>query len=248
MKALRAVWRLVRATLHVLHGVLIAALVFPRLDEAGRDRRVQWWSAKLLRVMGIELIVGGLSPHPGAVLIVANHISWLDIMAINAVRPARFISKIEVRRWPVIGWLVTLAGTLYIERASRRDAVRVVHSMAAALEQGAALAVFPEGTTSDGAGVLPFHGNLLQAAISTATPIQPMALRYSDPRHAVSPAVAYIGDTNLVQSLWMVVSAQGLTVHVHVMDAHGTRHADRRALAAHLQAQIQQRIQQQIQP
>lgn len=242
MKALRAVWRLLRATVHVLHGVLIAALIFPRLNDEERSRRVQWWSAKLLRVLGIGLIVDGQPPHTGAVLVVANHISWLDIMAINAVRPARFISKIEVRRWPVIGWLVTLAGTLYIERASRRDAVRVVHSMAAALAQGDALAVFPEGTTSDGAGVLPFHGNLLQAAVSTATPIQPIALRYSDPQHAVSPAVAYIGDTNLMQSLWMVVSARGLTVHVRVLDAQGARHADRRALAAHLQAQILQQI------
>lgn len=243
MTALRAVWRLIRAALHVLHGVLIAATLFHRLDDHGRAQRVQWWSIKLLRMMGVELVVTGLQPRPGAVLIVANHISWLDIMAINAVRPVRFISKVEVRNWPVLGWLVTVAGTLYIERASRRDAVRVVHSMAAALAQGDALAVFPEGTTSDGSGLLPFHGNLLQAAISTETPVQPVALRYSDPRHAVSPAVAFIGDITLMQSLWMVVNAKGLRVHVHVMDSHATAHADRRALAAHLQEQIKQQLQ-----
>ncbi len=114
MTALRAVWRLIRAALHVLHGVLIAATIFHRLDEHGRAQRVQWWSTKLLRMMGVELLVTGLQPRPGAVLIVANHISWLDIMAINAVRPVRFISKVEVRNWPVLGWLVTIAGTLYI--------------------------------------------------------------------------------------------------------------------------------------
>jgi 1-acyl-sn-glycerol-3-phosphate acyltransferase len=158
------------------------------------------------------------------------------------VCPVRFISKVEVRNWPVIGWLVTMAGTLFIERASRRDAVRVVHSMAESLAKGDALAVFPEGTTSDGHDVLPFHGNLLQAAISTGTPVQPVALLYSDPQHTVSPAVAYIGDTTLMQSLWMVVSAQGLRVCVRVLDAQATQHADRRALAAHLQEQIRQHV------
>lgn len=228
--------------LHVLHGVLIAALVFPRLNDEARRQRIQWWSAKLLRVLGIELVSDGVHPRPGAVLLIANHISWLDIMAINAVRPVRFVSKSEVRDWPVLGWLVTIAGTLYIERANRRDALRVVHVMADALKQGDALAVFPEGTTTDGANLLPFHGNLLQAAISTATPIQPVALRYSDATHACSPAVAYIGDISLMQSLWMVVSAERLRVHVHVMSPQATQHADRRALAAHLHTQILEKI------
>ncbi len=242
MKQLRAVWRLLRAIVHMLHGMVVALIVFPHGSAEARDAKVQWWAAKLLRVLGIELVAEGLTPKPGAVLIVANHISWLDIMAISAVRPVRFISKAEVGQWPLVGWLVTLAGTLYIERASRRDAVRVVHTMAEALAQGDALAVFPEGTTSDGNGVLPFHANLLQAAISTGTAVQPVALRYSDPSHAISPAVAYIGDTSLLQSLWMVVGASGLRVHVRVLDAHATEHADRRALANYLHQQIVQQL------
>lgn len=242
MIRLRALWRLLRAVLHMLHGAAVLAVVFPRASQAERERLLRWWATKLLRVLGIGLVIDGVAPRPGGVLIIANHVSWLDIMAITAVRPVRFISKIEVGRWPLVGWLVTRAGTLYIERGNRRDTVRVMHHMAQALQQGDALAVFPEGTTSDGHGVLPFHGNLLQAAISTATPIQPIALRYSDPHHRVSPAVAYVGDTSLLQSLWWVVCASGVQVHVSVLDAHASAHADRRALALHLHACVAQRL------
>src|SRR3569832_1870289 len=113
-------------------------------------------------------------------LLVANHISWLDILVVHAARHCRFVSKSEVKRWPLIGTLATGANTLNIERESRRDAVRVVHHMAEALRAGDVLAVFPEGTTSDGRALLPFHANLIQAAISAAAPVLPVALSFMD--------------------------------------------------------------------
>ncbi|HEV7912118.1 MAG TPA: lysophospholipid acyltransferase family protein, partial [Albitalea sp.] len=149
MRTLRAGWRIGRAVLHLLHGALVCALVFPFLTPAQRLRRVQWWSAKLLAALGIALRSEGL-PHDGAALIVSNHVSWLDILAINAVRPVRFVSKADVRHWPLIGWLVACGGTLFIERERKRDALRVVHQVADALKAGHTIAVFPEGTTSDG--------------------------------------------------------------------------------------------------
>ena len=234
---LRGLWRLGRATVHILHGVFIAATRFGRIDAAARMGLVQWWSARFLSLLGVELILHG-TPQPGAKLLVANHISWLDILAIDAVAPARFVSKSEVRHWPVLGWLVTASGTLYIERARPRDALRVVHQMAAALQAGDTLAIFPEGTTGDGHAVLPFHANLLQGAIATATPVQPVALRFFDPVHAVSPAVSYLGDTSLLQSVWSVVCAQGLRVRVSVLPALAVAHADRRQLAERLRAEI----------
>src|SRR6185295_28294 len=142
-------------------------------------KRVGWWNARLLRLLGIALHSSG-TPRQGATLIVSNHVSWLDILVINAVHPVRFVSKAEVRHWPLLGWLVACAGTLFIERERRRDALRVVHQVAAALRAGEIVALFPEGTTSDGNGVLPFHANLLQAALSAHAPMQPIALRYSD--------------------------------------------------------------------
>jgi 1-acyl-sn-glycerol-3-phosphate acyltransferase len=239
MRALRAVWRLLRATLHLLHGIGVAALRFPFLDDAGRAQRVQWWSAKLLRVMGLQWVPAGVAPHAGATLIVSNHVSWLDIAAIHASCPhARFVSKADVKGWPLIGWLVAAAGTLFIERERKRDALRVVHQMAEALRAGHAVAVFPEGTTSDGHAMLPFHANLLQAAIATGTPVQPVALRFSQPQHAVSPATRFVGDTSLVQSMWAVACADDLRVRVAVLPPVASEHADRRALAGHLQELI----------
>lgn len=233
MTALRALVRLLLAVLHALHGALICALLFPRMDTQQRMQRVGWWSARMLRVLGIRLEASG-TVHTGPLLIVANHVSWLDILAINAVQPARFVSKSDVRDWPFLGWLVACGGTLFIERERKRDALRVVHQIAEALGQRQVIAVFPEGTTSDGRSVLPFHANLLQAAIATEAPVQPIVLRYRDDLSAVSAAAAYIGDTSLLQSMWWIAGARGLVVRVQVQPAQGTRHLDRRALGEHL--------------
>ena len=237
-RQLRGLWRLGRATLHVLHGVFIAATRFGHIDTVARMALVQWWSARFLRLLGVSLVCQG-TPHPGAKLLVANHISWLDILAIDAIAPARFVSKSEVRHWPLLGWLVTASGTLYIERARPRDALRVVHQMAAAMQAGDTLAVFPEGTTTDGHALLPFHANLLQGAIATATPVQPVALRFFDPENAISPAVEFLDDTTLLQSVWRVVCAQGLGVRIHMLPTLEVAHADRRHLAERLRAEIE---------
>jgi 1-acyl-sn-glycerol-3-phosphate acyltransferase len=151
---------------------------------------------------------------------------------------ARFVSKADVLAWPVLGWLIKNAGTLFIERERKRDALRVVHQVAASLQAGETVAVFPEGTTGDGHELLPFHANLLQAAIATGTPVQGMALRYSQPGLPVSPAVEFLGETTLLQSVWRIVSASGLSVRVDVLLPQGTRHADRRALATHMREQL----------
>ena len=241
MQTLTAVWRLLRASLHVLHGMLVMTR-FPALDAAARHEHIRWWSAGLVRAMGLTLQVSG-TPRPGATLIVANHISWLDIAAIHAAAPhARFVSKSDVLAWPLLGWLIRNAGTLFIERERKRDAVRVVHAVAEALNAGDTVAVFPEGTTGMGPELLPFHANLLQAAVATATPVQPVVLRFSDARGPFSPAVTFIGETTLLQSLWRVASAQGLAVSVELLSSVGTRHADRRALAAHLQELVAERL------
>lgn len=241
MRALRAAWRLARVIVHGLHGALVCAFVFPFLDAPGRMQRVGWWSAKMLHVLGIGLRHTG-TLHAGPLLVVANHVSWLDILAINAVRPVRFVSKADVRHWPLLGWLVACGGTLFIERERKRDALRVVHQVAQALRGGGIVAVFPEGTTSDGHGVLPFHANLLQAAIATESPVQPLALRYRDTRDPVSAAAPYVGDTSLAESLWAVVQAEGLQVQVCVEPAQATRHLDRRALAERLREIIAGRL------
>ena len=224
--------------LPLAHGMAIVALRWRVLDARARAGRVGWWAGKLLRLLGIEQRLEG-SFHPGPVLLAANHVSWLDILAIHAVCPrARFVSKADVRGWPLLGWLVGAVGTLFIERERKRDALRVVHQVAAALADRDTIAVFPEGTTGDGRTLLPFHANLLQAAIAGGHPVQPVVLRFHQPGHRFSPDVAWLGDTTLLQNLWAVLCADALTVEVSALPALGSRHADRRALAAHVRADI----------
>ncbi|MDQ5925972.1 1-acyl-sn-glycerol-3-phosphate acyltransferase [Aquabacterium sp.] len=237
LAVLRAAWRLSRVLTHVLYAYIRSWLVWPHLSAQGRDDESVRWSRQLLGMLGIQLVVRGQA-RPGAKLVVANHVSWLDIVAINAVVPSRFVSKAEVGRWPLVGRVVTQAGTLFLTRERRRDAMRVLGLMAKGLREGHTLAVFPEGTTGTGHGVLHFHPNLLQAAIDAGVPVQPVVLRYADPVHEVSPLAAYVGDTSLLQSLWWVVSARGLVVHVQVLPLQAVAHADRRALAVLLQEQI----------
>lgn len=234
MRAQIGMWRLARALLHLVHGMAVMAVYFRGLDAAGRRRRIQWWSARLLQLLGIDVQARGAA-RSGATLVVANHVSWLDIAAIHAVAPqVRFVSKADVRHWPFIGWLVAGAGTLFIERASKRDALRVVHQVADALRGGDVVAVFPEGTTGAGPVLLPFHANLLQAAIATDTPVQPVVLRFHEPGQAFSGTVEFVGPTSLVQSVWRIVCARGLCVQLDWLSPHSTAHADRRRLAATL--------------
>src|SRR6218665_3438982 len=151
---LRAGWRALRLLGHVLKGLCIVALRFPVLSPERQHAHVQAWSRQLLAHAGVSLRIAGQPPLGGPVVLVANHLSWLDIPVLHAACHCRFVAKSDVRAWPLIGRLATAAGTLYIERDSRRDALRMVRSMQTALQQREVLAVFPEGTTGDGREML----------------------------------------------------------------------------------------------
>ncbi|RZJ09354.1 MAG: 1-acyl-sn-glycerol-3-phosphate acyltransferase [Rubrivivax sp.] len=235
---MRAVWRLARLTPHVLHGLWIVRRRFERLTSAEKHSLIQWWSVKTLRILGITLESTGQGVAEGH-LVVANHVSWLDIAAVHAVLPqARFVSKADVKHWPVVGTLVQGAGTLFIERTSRRDALRVVHEAAAALQAGDCVAVFPEGTTGAGPELLHFHANLLQAAIATDAAVLPVALRWYEPGERFSTSARFVGDMTLAGSLWSIASARGLGIDIQILPPAPAGGQDRRALAESLRAQI----------
>lgn len=234
-----ALWRLLRATAHVLRGLWTIRRKFGQLKPDECALLVRVWSRQMLAIMGVTLVVRGTPPAHGPVLLVANHISWLDILVMDAAHPARFVSKADIKHWPVLGALITGAGTLYIERASRRDAMRVVHQMAAALTAGDTLAVFPEGTTHDGRTLLPFHANLIQAAISAHAPALPVALQYLDGASgSVSDAPLFVGDTTLLQSVWRTLRADGMHACVHYGEPQLAGDRDRRTWAADLQQAV----------
>lgn len=238
MTSVRVAWRAWRVFAHMLRGLATIAWLFPRLTPAQRDLRVQAWAAAMLLRLGVALEVRGAAPATGPMLLVCNHVSWLDIIVLHAAHHCRFVSKADVGRWPIVGRLATGAGTLYIERTSRRDAMRVVHDMVQALHRGDILMVFPEGTTGDGAALLPFHANLIQAALSAPSPVQPVALRYRDAASDNSRAVSYVGDESLVGSIWRTLQARGLRAVVQFGQAQQADGRDRRGWARDLRADI----------
>jgi 1-acyl-sn-glycerol-3-phosphate acyltransferase len=215
----RALLKLPRVLAHVVGGWWTITVHFPGWTVAQRAHAVQHWAAGLLRILAVALTVArdieegdegrvASAASERSVLRVCNHISWLDILVIHAAGHCRFVSKAQVHGWPVIGTLAAGGGTLFIERESRRDAMRVVHHMADSLRAGDVLMVFPEGTTSDGTGVLPFHANLIQAAISADCAVQALGLRYTDcTTGRVSTAASYVGDDSLLGSVWRTLSA-----------------------------------------
>jgi 1-acyl-sn-glycerol-3-phosphate acyltransferase len=222
---------------HALAGLWTLRIHFGRMPLAQQHAAVQQWAQGVLRIMGIGLQVHGRA-HAGPVLLVANHISWLDIVVLLAARYCRFVAKSEIKAWPLVGPLATAAGTLYIERASSRDALRVVHHMAERLQAGDVLAVFPEGTTGDGVDVLPFHANLLQAAIAAQAPAQAVGLRFIDAWGQPSFAPCYTADDTFVASVWRTLCAGGLVVHVAFAAPDPPQGRNRRVWAVDLRAQV----------
>lgn len=233
-----ALWRLARAVAHALRGLRTIRRRFPGWTPAERADCIERWSREMLAILGIALRLDG-APAAGPVLLVANHVSWLDILVLHAARHCRFVAKSEIAGWPLVGTLATGAGTLYIARASRRDALRVVHAMAERLAAGEILGVFPEGAIGDGRRVQPFHANVLQAAIASGAPIQPLALRYLDAASGAHSDAPYYGQgVSLLRSFWRTVRARPLTARVVFGAAEHAQGRDRRAWAQDLQARV----------
>ena len=239
MKTALAAWKLARLTAHIAWGVWTVAFRFPKFNAAQKEHTIKAWAKDLLGLIAIKFVVNGKPPEHGPVLLAANHISWLDMMVLMASCPNRFVAKAEVRRWPLLGGLAASTGTLFVTRESPRDAVRVVHQMAEHLKAGDVLTIFPEGTTSNGVQLLPFHANLFQAAISADAPVQPVALQFFDVSSGQSSlAPCYIGDDSLLQSLWRTLKAPLLCAVVSFGEPQRPAGRDRRALARETQAAV----------
>jgi 1-acyl-sn-glycerol-3-phosphate acyltransferase len=239
VRPLRALWRLLLAVLHAVGGWFTIVLLFPRWNEQRRQATVQAWAVRMLRILGIPLHVHGRPPAQGPVLLVINHISWLDILVVHAARHCRFVSKSDVKHWPLLGTMATGGGTLYIEREKRRDAMRVVHHMAQSLKAGEIVAVFPEGTTGDGRTLLPFHGNLVQAAVATGSPVQPVGLRFVDRatgEDSIGPL--YLDDDTLLGSLWRTLAGRPFVAHVRFGEPEHGNGRDRRQWAQDLREAV----------
>ena len=243
MNTIRACWKLTRVALHILRGLITVSIVFPRLSQPQRQAKIMAWAQEMIAVLAIDFEVIGKPPMQGPVLLVANHVSWLDITVLLASCPCRFVSKAEIGRWPLLGTLTRAAGTLFITRESKRDALRVVHQMAEALQPGVdtVLAIFPEGTTSNGLQVLPFHANLFQAAISANAPVQPLALRFEDAAtRQISLAPCYIDDDTFLGSIWRTLKAPRQRVLLRFGEPQHAKGRARQVWAADVRAEVEQ--------
>lgn len=185
-RPLRYLWRTPLLLLHILIAFPLAFLAFNPL-LAGRHiggerfdhRMTRWWSGTLVRRFGFRLRRIG-EPLPGAVLFVANHVSWMDIELMHSQRIMSFVAKAEIARWPLVGWLATRAGTIYHQRGSAHSLGAVMERVVARLHEGMAVGVFPEGGTGPGDSVRTFHARIFQVAADANVPVQPVALCYGD--------------------------------------------------------------------
>lgn len=238
-----SVFRGCRLALHLLYGMWLATF-YPLLNHARQHRTLKTWSSQLLDILNIGIQVEGLQLMRGETgcLLVANHISWLDIFVLNAIHPAVFIAKSEARDWPLVGWLCKRSGTIFIERAMRRNAASINRRIGSLLEQGVCVGLFPEGTTTDGKQVGHFHSALIQPAIDAGARLCPIALRYLDETGELSTAAAFTGDTTLAQSIWNILCCDHLDALAVFTPALIAANENRRVLARSAQQAIAQQL------
>jgi 1-acyl-sn-glycerol-3-phosphate acyltransferase len=227
-----SVFRGSRVCLHLAYGLLLA-VIYPHLNQTRQYRTLKNWNWQLLTILNIRILIEGEQPAhgKGGCLIVANHVSWLDIIVLNAIHPSRFIAKSEVCDWPVIGWLCRRCGTVFIERASRKNALTVNCRIIELLGQDVSIGLFPEGTTTEGKQVGPFYSALLQPAIDAGARVLPMALRYQGMDGNPEFAAAFIGDMTLARSLWNILRCKQQNALVVFTPAVRAENANRRVLA-----------------
>lgn len=226
--------RLFQVLLHLLTGVTHCALVFPLVTAHRRQQHVKRWSMQLLRILRVRLEIVGATGRVDARqrrVIVSNHVSWVDIFVINAMQPCRFVAKADIRDWPLLGYLCSRAGTIFIARGSTRDVRTIFKQLVATIEAGEQVAFFPEGTTAAQGKLLPFHANLFEAAIGAGVPVQPLAVRYLNQRGDLEADIEYIGDMTFPQSMLKILGGQTITAQIIVLPPIASEGANRRSLA-----------------
>lgn len=211
-RQLRRLWRLGRVVTHIGMGFVLALWLGAWRDPHRARVRdaASGWLAQLLSILAVQVTVEG-QPHRGPGLWVSNHVSWLDIPVLGSVVPVHFLSKAEVRDWPLIGALAAAAGTLFIRRGSG-DSRQRVGEIAGHLGAGRPVLIFPEGTTTEGVSVGRFHPRLFEAASLAGVPVQPVSLRYG--QDAPDTRLAFIGDDAFHSHLWQLLLRDHIEVRL----------------------------------
>lgn len=228
-----ACFRGVRIALHIIYGMLLAGAI-PLLNKSTQQHIVQYWSRKFLDLLHVGLETYGCYHHATAQgrLIVANHISWLDAVSMNAVLPAYFVAKSEVGDWPFLGWILHRIHTLFIKRDIRQETARINCQIKGMLEHGDRITIFPEGTTTDGTQLGHFHSSLLQGPVDIGSTICPVAIRYHDGTGKANGDAVFVGDMTFIESLWKILCSPSLHVTLVYLPAITCTGKNRRMLAS----------------
>ena len=239
MRLLRRITRLLRLLPHVGRGAwdCVTRLSGDHPPRTEREwETVRRWFRKAMRIVGVDIHVHGQVPD-GPVLFVANHVSWLDIGVLDTIIDAGFIGKDELRRWPVLGFLIARGGTVFIKRGGNGAAANATSEMTARLARGDRVAVFPEGTTTPGDDVRNFHPRLFEAARTADVPIQPVAIRYDSP---AAPMVD--DDQSFLAHVWRLLGERRIRADIWMLPPIVPGGRDRRALSREAQAMIREKV------
>ena len=242
-------FRIGRIALHTLIGLALASILLPLASEPRKARLIKWWCKHLLAAFNLRVVSHGYVPAGNAQLsttmFIANHISWSDIHALNSIVSVRFIAKSEIRNWPIFGYLVSRANTLFIDRSKKKDAKRTIDIATHSLQSGDNLCLFPEGTTTDGTTIKPFKSSLIQAAIQAGATIWPVAIRYPHPDGGVNVDVAYAGETTMLESMRKILSQKQPVIELHFLAPITPKdfaQQDRRELTLHVETLIRRHL------
>lgn len=227
---LRALWRAVALGIALLLSVLHWCLLRLR-GPLTPEQSAHWMHAagrRALAYLGLRCQVRGQAPTRG--LVVANHLSYLDIVICSAAMPCSFVSKAEIAGWPFFGMLARFGANIFLDRSSRASAKAVADEMSQRMQIGARVLLFPEGTSSDGSGVLPFYAALFEPAVAHAAPVTAAAVRYIPDDGSAESEYCWYGDDPFLPHLWKLLGAGGFTAEVSFGEPKV--YADRRTAAS----------------
>lgn len=224
----------------IMTMLLLPALPLLAVPLPGKSRIQRLYCRLMLRCLGVRITVsGGPIRNLSGVLVVAGHVSWVDIFAIGAVMPGSFVARADLIEWPALGFVARLLKVIPIDRHSLRGLPDVVRTVGDRLAAGQTVVAFPEGTTWCGLGHGTFAPAMFQAAIDTGRPVQPLQLTYRHRNGAQSTIPAFIGDDSLLTSIKRVITAKLTVCHMQVQSLQ-LPGADRRDLAGRCQAAVHQ--------
>ncbi len=228
MKIIKLFQKLFLIIIHLIIGLLVSFLLFRLLHFDKKQKIIKWWYKRFIKIINLQVKVHGGTPK-NCCLIVSNHISWLDIIVIGHLLPTIFLSKAEVKKWPLLGWLASSANTIYIKRGGGQSE-NIRNIMVDKFRKNLSITIFPEGKTTDGETVGQFFPRLFAAAIETKTPVLPISLNYHINNYK-DKSLAFIGSQNFFENFFSIIKRDKIQVEVCLLDAVKSENFDRKRLA-----------------